>query len=120
MSKAEEIVGVRYSEMNEKQKRIYHNTLRNESHRRNKDKVKEQNRKYREKQKQYTAKLEHENKLLAKALELAVADKCNYENLMVEGIVGKGAKVLVPKKEQWYLEQAQKELRDEQMRKMWK
>lgn len=71
MSRAEEIVGVRYSEMNEKQRRIYHNTLRNESHRRNKDKVKEQNRKYREQKKEYITKIEKENKILEKALELA-------------------------------------------------
>lgn len=89
MSKAEEIVGVRYSEMNEKQKRIYHNTLRNESHRRNKDKVKEQNRKYREQKKQYITKLEMENKILAKALELMSIVLCTGARKDLENEISK-------------------------------
>lgn len=57
--------------------------------------------------------LKHENKLLSKALELAVADKCKFENEWLSMIVGMpNGKLLVPKKEQWYLEQAQKEMRD--------
>lgn len=51
--------------------------------------------------------------VLERALELAVSDKCKYENLMVEGIVGKGAKVAIPKKEQWYKEQAESEIKNE-------
>ena len=49
-----------------------------------------------------------------KALELAVADKCKFENEWLSMVVGMpNGKLLVPKKEQWYLEQAEKELRDE-------
>ena len=42
-----------------------------------------------------------------------VNDKCKAENIIAESIVGKGAKVAVPKKEQWYLEQAEKEVKGE-------
>ena len=56
---------------------------------------------------------DHKIAVLERALELAVADKCKYENLMVEGIVGKGAKVAVPKKEQWYKEQAESEIKND-------
>ena len=54
-------------------------------------------------------KLINENKILAKALELAVADKCMYENKWLAEITGyQSAKRSVPCKEQWYLEQAEK------------
>lgn len=56
---------------------------------------------------------DHKIAVLERALELAVSDKCKYENLMVEGIVGKGAKVAVPKKEQWYKEQAESDIKNE-------
>lgn len=59
------------------------------------------------------AEQDHQIAVLERALELAVADKCKYENLMVEGIVGKGAKVAIPKKEQWYKEQAESEIKNE-------
>ena len=57
--------------MNEKQKRIYHNTLRKESQKRNTEKVKEQNRKYREQKKQCIVELQHQLALTEKALGLA-------------------------------------------------
>ena len=42
-----------------------------------------------------------ENKILAKALELAVADKCKFENEWLSMVVGMpNGKLLVPKKEQ--------------------
>lgn len=56
--------------------------------------------------------LNHQLAVKDKALELAIADKCKAENMIAESIVGKGAKVSVPKKEQWYLEQAEKELKE--------
>lgn len=56
---------------------------------------------------------DHKIAVLERALELAVADKCKYENLMIEGIVGKGAKVAVPKKEQWYKEQAESDIKND-------
>ena len=50
-------------------------------------------------------------KILQKALELAVADKCKFENEWLSIVVGMpNGKLLVPKKEQWYLEQAEKEV----------
>lgn len=50
-------------------------------------------------------------KILQKALELAVADKCKFENEWLSMVVGMpNGKLLVPKKEQWYLEQAEKEI----------
>ena len=52
------------------------------------------------------------NQELEIALELAVADKCRAENIIAESFVGKGAKIAVPKKEQWYIEQAQKEIKN--------
>ena len=46
-----------------------------------------------------------------KALELAVVDKCKFENALLSTSLGiAGGKVAVPKKEQWYLEQAEKEV----------
>ena len=48
-------------------------------------------------------------KILQKALELAVADKCKFENEWLSMVVGMpNGKLLVPKREQWYLEQAEK------------
>ena len=53
-------------------------------------------------------------KALEKALELAVADKCKFENALLSTALGNvGAKVAVPKKEQWYLEQAKEMLENE-------
>lgn len=62
MTRAEEIAGVKYSEMNEKQKKVYHNTLRKESQKRNPDKVKQQNREYRKKKNQQISQLQAELK----------------------------------------------------------
>ena len=46
--------------------------------------------------------------LTEKALELAVADKCDFENKYLSMLLGIGdGKVAVPKKEQWYLEKAE-------------
>lgn len=57
--------------------------------------------------------LEAKLALTEKALELAVNDKCYAENCIAESFIGKGAKVRVPKKEQWYLEQAKEMLENE-------
>ena len=59
------------------------------------------------------ADLQHRLEVAEKALSKAVNDKCKAENIIAESIVGKGAKVAVPKKEQWYLEQAEKEVKGE-------
>lgn len=59
------------------------------------------------------ADLQHRLEVAEKALSKAVNDKCKAENIIAESIVGKGAKVAVPKKEQWYLEQSEKELKGE-------
>ena len=57
-------------------------------------------------------KLQQENKTLKKALELAVADKCVLENRLIRMTFNvENATVLVPNKEQWYLEKAKKELK---------
>lgn len=51
--------------------------------------------------------------LTEKALELAVADKCKFENALLSTSLGFiNGKVAVPKKEQWYLERA-KEMKSE-------
>lgn len=57
--------------------------------------------------------LQHRLEVAEKALTKAVNDKCEAENIIVESFVGKGAKAAVPKKEQWYLEQAERELKGE-------
>lgn len=57
--------------------------------------------------------LQHQLDVSEKALTKAVNDKCEAENIIAESLVGKGAKVAVPKKEQWYLEQAEKEIKGE-------
>ena len=50
-----------------------------------------------------------------KALELAVADKCKFENALLSTSLGiAGGKVAVPKKEQYYIEQAKEMLGNEQ------
>lgn len=52
--------------------------------------------------------------LYKKALTLAVVDKCKFENALLSTSLGiTGGEVAVPKKEQWYLEQAEKEMRSE-------
>ena len=56
------------------------------------------------------ANIQHRLKVTEKALTKAVNDKCFAEDIIAESFVGKGAKVAVPKKEQWYLEQADKEV----------
>ena len=62
---------------------------------------------------EYISDLQHRLEVVEKALSKAVNDKCKAENIIAESIVGKGAKVAVPKKEQWYLEQAEKEVKGE-------
>lgn len=59
------------------------------------------------------ADLQHKLKVAEIALSKAVKDKCKAENIIAESLVGKGAKVAVPKKEQWYLEQAKEMLENE-------
>ena len=50
-----------------------------------------------------------------KALELAVKDKCKFENALLSTSLGiAGGKVAVPKKEQYYIEQAKEMLGNEQ------
>ena len=58
-------------------------------------------------------RLEKQLAITQKALELAVNDKCYAENCIAESFIGKGAKVAVPKKEKWYLEQAKEMLGNE-------
>lgn len=49
-----------------------------------------------------------------KALELAVKDKCKFENSLLSTSLGiTGGKVAVPKKEQYYIEQAKEMLENE-------
>lgn len=62
---------------------------------------------------EYISDLQHRLKVTEIALSKAVNDKCKAENIIAESIVGKGAKVAVPKKEQWYLEQVEKEVKGE-------
>ena len=58
--------------------------------------------------------LQHEKEVIQKALELAVADKCNFENALLSTSLGiVGGKVAVPKKEQYYIEQAKEMLENE-------
>lgn len=56
------------------------------------------------------ADLQHRLEVAEKALSKAVNDKCKAENIIAESLVGKGAKVVVPKKEQFYIDWAEKEL----------
>lgn len=60
------------------------------------------------------ADLETKLALTEKALELAVADKCKFENALLSTSLGFiNGKVAVPKKEQWYLEQAKESIKSE-------
>ena len=53
--------------------------------------------------------------IIEKALELAVKDKCKFENALLSTSLGiAGGKVAVPKKEQYYIEQAKEMLGNEQ------
>lgn len=53
----------------------------------------------------------HKIEILKRALTLAVDDKCVFENSLIDKALGTtGANVLVPRKEQWYIERAEKEL----------
>lgn len=60
-----------------------------------------------------TLELYKENTILKKALELAVNDKCDFENgyygLLLET---ENVKVSVPKREQFYIEQAKESIDD--------
>ena len=52
--------------------------------------------------------------IIEKALELAVKDKCKFENALLSTSLGiAGGKVAVPKKEQYYIEQAKELLGNE-------
>ena len=62
---------------------------------------------------EYISDLQHRLEVVGKALSKAVNDKCKAENFIAECVVGEGAKVAVPKKEQWYLEQAENEVKGE-------
>lgn len=60
---------------------------------------------------EYVSNLQHRLDVAEKALTKAVNDKCKAENIIAESFVGKGAKIAVPKKEQWYLEEAEREFK---------
>ena len=63
---------------------------------------------------QEIADLQHRLKVAEKALELAVKDKCKFENSLLSTSLGiTGGKVAVPKKEQYYIEQAKEMLENE-------
>lgn len=51
--------------------------------------------------------------ILQLALKKAVNDKLDAENLIFENVFGKGAKLAVPKKEQFYIDWAEKKLKKE-------
>lgn len=58
--------------------------------------------------------LQHRLEVAEKALELAVKDKCKFENALLSTSLGiTGGKVAVPKKEQYYIEQAKEMLENE-------
>ena len=60
-------------------------------------------------------RLEKQLAITKKALELAVKDKCKFENALLSTSLGiAGGKVAVPKKEQYYIEQAKEMLGNEQ------
>lgn len=61
----------------------------------------------------FFADLQSQLAITEKALELAVDDKCFAENCIAESFIGKGAKIRVPKKEQWYLEKAKEMLEND-------
>lgn len=69
--------------------------------------------KVKQKQDEQIVDLQHQLDVTKKALSKAVKDKCKAENIIAESLVGKGSKIAVPKKEQWYLEQAERELKGE-------
>lgn len=53
----------------------------------------------------------HRLAITEKALEMAVADKCKFENALLSKELGvENVKLSVPKKELWYKEQAEKEM----------
>ena len=61
-----------------------------------------------------TERLEKQLAITQKALELAVKDKCKFENALLSTSLGiAGGKVAVPKKEQYYIEQAKEMLGNE-------
>ena len=58
--------------------------------------------------------LQHRLEVAEKALELAVKDKCKFENALLSTSLGiAGGKVAVPKKEQYYIEQAKEMIENE-------
>ena len=59
-------------------------------------------------------RLEKQLAITQKALELAVKDKCKFENALLSTSLGiAGGKVAVPKKEQYYIEQAKEMIENE-------
>ena len=59
-------------------------------------------------------RLEKQLAITKKALELAVKDKCKFENALLSTSLGiAGGKVAVPKKEQYYIEQAKEMFENE-------
>lgn len=58
--------------------------------------------------------LEKEIAVLKKALELAVNDKCDFENAYYGSLLEEGnVKIAIPKREQWYLEKASDQIEGE-------
>ena len=63
---------------------------------------------------QQITNLQNQLAITEKALELAVEDKCKFENALLSTSLGiEGGKVAVPKKEQYYIEQAKERLENE-------
>lgn len=60
MSKAEELLGIKYTELNPQQKKIYQNILKKESRKRNPESIKVNNKKYYEKQKHIITELKQQ------------------------------------------------------------
>ncbi len=57
---------------------------------------------------------EKEIAILERALTMAVEVKCTFENAFFSTVLGnEDLKLVVPKKEQWYKEQAKKEIDNE-------
>ena len=106
MSKAEDLLGIKYTEMNKQQRRLYLNKLKKESRKRNSDKIKEQNKRYYENKKSQFSDLQSQlaqqkamwNELkewLIKVTKLDKEIRCylTMENIILEkmNVLEKGA-----------------------------
>ena len=78
MSKAEDLLGIKYTEMNKQQRRLYWKKLKEESRKRNSDKIKEQNKRYYENKKSQFSDLQSQldqQKVRIKELEKELKEK---------------------------------------------